>query len=239
MIELRNISYTFPQTTSPVLHNLSFAIQDKRIGIIGSNGCGKTTLLHLMVGLLDPDAGELLLHGKPVTSKDDLRALRKEVGFLFQSSDDQLFSPTVIEDVAFGPLNLGFSPAEARDIAMQTLDSLGLSGFEDRITHRLSGGEKKLVALATILSMNPKMLLLDEPTNNLDPKTRSHLIEILQGLDLYQVIISHDWDFLSHTTSILYKIDHGHIHRCEEDHVHVHRHVHKAGEHPHHHTPIE
>jgi cobalt/nickel transport system ATP-binding protein len=166
-----------------------------------------------------------------------LRALRKDVGFLFQNSDDQLFSPTVIEDVAFGPLNLGFSPAEAKEIAVKTLENLGLTGFEDRITHRLSGGEKKLVALATILAMKPKMLLLDEPTNNLDPKTRSHLIDILQGLDLFQIIISHDWDFLSHTTSILYKIDHGHIHRCEDDHVHVHRHVHKAGDHPHHHHP--
>lgn len=238
MIELRNISYTFAQAKSPVLDNLSFAIEDKRIGIIGPNGCGKTTLLHLMVGLLTPDKGELLFDGEIVSTKDDLRALRKEVGFLFQSSDDQLFSPTVIEDVAFGPLNLGFSPQEAKKIAMGTLEDLGLSGFEDRITHRLSGGEKKLVALATILAMRPKILLLDEPTNNLDPKTRSHLIEILQGLDLCQVIISHDWDFLSHTTSILYKIDHGHIHRCEEDHVHVHRHLHKAGDHPHQHDPL-
>ena len=238
MIELRNVSYSFAQAKSPVLHNLSFAIEDKRIGIIGPNGCGKTTLLHLMVGLLNPDQGELLFDGKTVSNKEDLRALRKEVGFLFQSSDDQLFSPTVVEDVAFVPLNLGFSAKEAKDIAIKTLDELGLSGFEDRITHRLSGGEKKLVALATILAMRPKILLLDEPTNNLDPKTRSHLIEILQGLDLYQVIISHDWDFLSHTTSILYKIDHGHIHRCEEDHVHVHRHLHKAGDHPHQHDPL-
>ncbi len=238
MIELRDVSYTFPQAGAPVLHNLSFAIQDKRIGIIGPNGCGKTTFLHLMVGLLKPDRGEILFSGRPVSTKEDLRALRKEVGFLFQSSDDQLFSPTVIEDVAFGPLNLGFSPQKARDIAVKTLEELGLAGFEERITHRLSGGEKKLVALATILAMRPKILLLDEPTNNLDPKTRSHLIEILQGLDLYQVIISHDWEFLSHTTSILYKIDHGHIHRCEEDHVHVHRHVHKAGDHPHHHEPL-
>ncbi len=238
MIELRDVSYAFPQAKTPVLHHLSFAVQDKRIGIIGPNGCGKTTLFHLMVGLLQPDTGKLLFHGKPIVTKEDLRALRKEVGFLFQSSDDQLFSPTVIEDVAFGPLNLGFPPKEARDIAMKTLAELGLAGFEERITHRLSGGEKKLVALATILAMRPKLLLLDEPTNNLDPKTRSHLVDILKGLDLYQVIISHDWDFLSHTTSILYKIDHGHIHRCEEDHVHVHRHLHVAGDHPHQHDPL-
>ncbi|TKB26265.1 ABC transporter ATP-binding protein [Desulfopila sp. IMCC35006] len=238
MIELRDISYTFAQAKDPVLHHLTFAVHDKRIGIIGPNGCGKTTLFHLMVGLLKPDEGELLFNGKKVSTKEELRALRKEVGFLFQSSDDQLFSPTVIEDVAFGPLNLGFSPKEARDVAMKTLADLGLTGFEDRITHRLSGGEKKLVALATILAMRPKILLLDEPTNNLDPKTRSHLIEILLGLDLHQIIISHDWDFLSHTTSILYKIDHGHIHRCEENHVHVHRHLHIAGDHPHQHDPL-
>lgn len=235
MIELRNISYRYGLAAEPVLHNLSFSIEDKRIGIIGSNGCGKTTLFQIMVGLIKPDNGELFFNGKPVNSKEDLRTLRKEVGFLFQSSDDQLFSPTVIEDVAFGPLNLGFSPKEARVIAEETLARLGLAGFEERITHRLSGGEKKLVALATILAMRPQTLLLDEPTNNLDPKTRSRLIEILQGLDLHQIVISHDWDFLSHTTSVLYKIEQGQIHRCEDDHVHVHRHVHKAGDHPHHH----
>jgi len=235
MLELKNIRYTYPGTDQPILKNLNFEVADKRIGLIGANGSGKTTLFHLLIGLLNPDEGELLLHGQPVTTKETLRALRKEVGFLFQSSDDQLFSPTVIEDVAFGPLNLGFPPAEARDIAVKTLQDLGLNGFEERITHRLSGGEKKLVALATILSMQPKILLLDEPTNNLDPKTRSRLIDILKDLDQHQIIISHDWDFLSHTTKILYEIAHGHIHRCEEDHVHVHRHVHKAGDHPHHH----
>jgi len=235
MIELHNISYNYAQSATPVLHNLSFKIEDKRIGIIGANGCGKTTLFQIMVGLLKPDEGELLFDGQPVTTKKELRNLRKEVGFLFQSSDDQLFSPTVIEDVAFGPLNLGFSPKEAREIAVATLKDLGLAGFEDRITHRLSGGEKKLVSLATILAMRPQILLLDEPTNNLDPKTRSRLIEILQGLDLHQIVISHDWDFLSHTTSVLYKVEHGQMYRCEDDHVHVHRHVHKAGDHPHHH----
>lgn len=236
MLKLNNVSYTYPQQTQPILHNLTFSITEKRTGIIGPNGSGKTTLLHLLVGLLTPDEGELLFYNKAVESKKDLRNLRKEVGFLFQSSDDQLFSPTVIEDVAFGPLNLGHPPKEALEIASATLKQIGLSGFEDRITHRLSGGEKKLVALATILSMHPKVLLLDEPTNNLDPKTTSRLIEILESLDLNKVIISHDWDFLSHTTSVLYKIDHGHIHRCEEDHVHVHRHVHKAGNHPHNHN---
>ncbi|BHH85504.1 energy-coupling factor ABC transporter ATP-binding protein [Desulforhopalus sp. 52FAK] len=235
MLELCKVSYTYPQAKEPILHNLSFKVEDKHAGIIGPNGCGKTTLLHLMVGLIKPTEGELLFHGEQVTTKLDMFNLRREVGFLFQSSDDQLFSPTVIEDVAFGPLNLGFKPAEAIAIAENTLKNLGLTGFEDRITHRLSGGEKKLVALATILAMKPKVLLLDEPTNNLDPKTTSRLIEILNGLDLYQVIISHDWDFLSHTTNTLYKIDQGHIHKCDKDHIHVHRHIHVAGDHPHQH----
>lgn len=235
LIELCNISYTYPHNHTPILKNLNFSVFEKNVGIIGSNGCGKTTFFQIIVGLLVPDKGQLLFQGTRVKDKTDLRALRKEVGFLFQNSDDQLFSPTVIEDVAFGPLNLGFPPAAAREIAMETLNDLGLSGFEERVTHKLSGGEKKLVALATILAMKPKMLLLDEPTNNLDPETRGRLIGILQRLDLYQIIISHDWDFLSQTKSTLYQIEHGHIHRCEEDHIHVHSHIHKAGDHPHRH----
>ncbi len=236
IIELRNISYAYPHNSTPILKNLNFSVSDKHIGVIGSNGCGKTTFFQIIVGLLTPDTGQLLLHGENVENKKQLRGLRKEVGFLFQSADDQLFSPTVIEDVAFGPLNLGYSSAEAEKIALETLADLGLSGFEERITHKLSGGEKKLVALATILAMKPKMLLLDEPTNNLDPRTRKRLIDILKGLDLYQIIISHDWDFLDQTSSTLYQVEHGHIHQCEEDHIHVHRHMHKAGDHPHRHV---
>lgn len=236
IIELRNISYAYPHNSTPILQNLNFSVSDKHIGVIGSNGCGKTTFFQIIVGLLTPDTGQLLFHGENVESKKQLRGLRKEVGFLFQSADDQLFSPTVIEDVAFGPLNLGYSSAEAERIALETLADLGLSGFEERITHKLSGGEKKLVALATILAMKPKMLLLDEPTNNLDPRTRKRLIDILKGLDLYQIIISHDWDFLDQTSSTLYQVEHGHIHQCEEDHIHVHRHMHKAGDHPHRHV---
>lgn len=235
MLELRNVSFTYPQGKKEVLKDLSFKLSEPRVGIIGANGSGKTTILHLLVGLIRPDTGDLFYQQSPVRTAEELRKLRREVGFLFQNSDDQLFSPTVIEDVAFGPLNLGHPPQEARAIAEKTLAELGLQGFEERITHRLSGGEKKLVALATILSMNPRILLLDEPTNSLDPDTRDRLIDILRGLKQLQLIISHDWDFLDRTTSALYMVDHGHIHRCEEDHIHLHRHVHKAGDRPHHH----
>ncbi len=235
IIELKNISYTYPNTKQPILHHLNMEIRDERLGLIGSNGCGKTTLFQIMVGLISPDAGQFLFQGKELHSPKDYRELRKEVGLLFQSSDDQLFSPTVLEDVAFGPLNLGFSGEDAKAIAMETLESLGLTGFEERITHMLSGGEKKLVALATILAMKPRLLLLDEPTNNLDPATRDRLIDILKGLKQAHLIISHDWDFLAETTNRVWAIEHGHIHERPEAHVHNHPHVHAYGDHPHEH----
>lgn len=235
LIELRSVDYCYPGSKKKILDQLNFTVEEKRVGIIGPNGCGKTTFLQIMVGLITPQQGKILFLGQEVKGEKDLRRLRKDVGFLFQNSDDQLFSPTVLEDVAFGPLNLGLSPDEAKERSAETLTKLGLKGFEQRITHHLSGGEKKLVALATIMAMQPQLLLLDEPTNNLDPETRSRLIDILQDLELHKIIISHDWDFLSHTTDILYQLENGALHRCEKDHVHVHRHVHKAGDHPHHH----
>lgn len=233
LIELKDISYNYASDSKPVLQHINFTIGKERVGLVGPNGCGKTTLFHIIVGLLQPSSGHILFRGRLVQSQEDFKKLRKDVGFLFQSSDDQLFSPTVLEDVAFGPLNLGFSADDSRDIAVTTLNKLGLQGFENRITHKLSGGEKKLVALATTLSMEPELLLLDEPTNNLDSATRSRLIEILNNLHLPHIIISHDWDFLAETTSSLYTFEHGHLHRCNEGHMHEHRHIHTYGNRPH------
>jgi cobalt/nickel transport system ATP-binding protein len=235
LLELRNVSYAFPGQPA-VIENCTFSIDTEKTGLIGANGCGKTTLLHLMVGLLKPGQGTILFNGAVVNDRNDYRALRKSIGFLFQNSNDQLFSPTVIEDVAFGPLNLGCTAEEARHLAREVLCSLGLKEFENRITHRLSGGEKKLVALATILVMKPRLLLLDEPTNNLDPRTRKQLMNILKDLDLARIIISHDWDFLEETTESLYTIEHGHLHRCTDGFVHEHKHVHVYGDKPHHHA---
>mgnify|MGYP000110518937 CR=1 FL=1 len=235
LLELQDISYCYPNQ-SPIIEKCNFYVDKGRTGLIGANGCGKTTLLQLMVGLLKPQAGTIFFNGNIVEDQKGYQLLRKSVGFLFQNSDDQLFSPTVIEDVTFGPLNLGHSPEEARDLAHEVLENLGLTNFEDRVTHRLSGGEKKLVALATILVMKPRLLLLDEPTNNLDPRTRKQLMEVLKELDLAQIIISHDWDFLEETTDTLYTIEHGHLHRCTEGFVHAHKHVHVHGDKPHHHA---
>lgn len=235
LLELRTIHYSYPGQESPLLQNINFKTDRERIGVIGANGSGKTTLFQIIMGLLHADDGEILLHGEKIQTDKDFFRLRRTLGFLFQNSDDQLFSPSVLEDVAFGPLNHGATPEEARDVSILTLEKLGLKGFEERITHRLSGGEKKLVALATILSMEPEMLLLDEPSNNLDPTTRDRLITILQEQDLPHIIISHDLDFLASTCTRLYTMHDGQLLPCEEKQVHSHEHIHPYGDKPHQH----
>ena len=236
MLELKNVTFTYPGGQRPVLENIDFSLQEhQKIGLIGTNGSGKTTLFHLIMGLLKPSSGELLFEGRPLREQKDFLALRRSIGLLFQDADDQLFSPTVIEDVAFGPLNLGASPAEARERSERILTELGLTHLRDRITHQLSGGEKKLVSLATILVMEPRALLLDEPTNNLDADTRTRLIEILEGLDLAYILISHDWDFLAHTSREIFALDQGRILRSENVYFHNHRHFHPCGDIPHKH----
>jgi len=167
-----------------------------RLALLGANGAGKTTLLHLLVGLIRPDAGEVVAFGRPCRHEADFVPMRARVGLLFQHSDDQLFCPTVLDDVAFGPLNLGRPPSEARAVAEATLAALGLDGFAGRVTYRLSSGEKRLVALATVLAMEPEVLLLDEPTNGLDEATEARLITHLAGLEQAMVIVSHDRRFL-------------------------------------------
>ncbi len=235
LLELRDLSYSYPESDSPLLDNINLSISTEHIGLIGPNGCGKTTLFQIIMGLLQSDTGEILLKGANINTEKELRNLRRNIGFLFQNSDDQLFSPTVLEDVAFGPLNLGMTPDDARNISLDTLEHLGLKGFEDRITHRLSGGEKKLVALATILSMKPQLLLLDEPSNNLDPATRERLIEILRNQNIAHIIISHDMDFLASTCTALYTLQDTTLVRCKQKQVHSHEHIHPYGNHPHQH----
>jgi cobalt/nickel transport system ATP-binding protein len=168
----------------------------ERVALAGANGSGKTTLFHLMVGLLRPSAGTVEAFGVVCRDERDFQPVRARAGLLFQDSDDQLFCPTVLEDVAFGPLNLGHSSAGARAIAMETLETLGLSAIAGRVTHRLSGGEKRLVALATVLAMRPEVLLLDEPTNGLDTRAEARITAILEALPQSMVVISHDQAFL-------------------------------------------
>lgn len=235
LIELQAVCFSYAGR-SPILNQVDLTLAaNQRIGLIGANGSGKTTLFHLIMGLVRPTAGTIRFRGRPVIGEDDFKALRRDVGLLFQDADDQLFSPTVLEDIAFGPLNLGAPIDEARSRALQTLDDLGLGHLAQRITHQLSGGEKKLVALATILVMEPAALLLDEPTNNLDPATRDRLIAILAGLDLAAIIISHDYDFLAATCRDTSIMADGRVLTGDSSSLHTHCHVHRHGELPHRH----
>lgn len=213
LIELRDLTFTYPGAPYPVFQDFNYQLlPGEHIGLIGPNGSGKTTLLHLIMGLLRPQAGAIVIFGQEVKKAKDFVDVRQKVGLLFQNPDDQLFCPTVLEDVAFGPLNLGKPPAAAIAIARATMARLGLQGFEDRVTYKLSGGEKKLVSLATVLAMEPRLLLLDEPTTGLDEKTKDRLIHILQHLDIAYMIVSHESDFLEHTVK---ECCHVHGHCCQ------------------------
>jgi len=210
LIELRNVTFSYPGAPFPIFQDFNYQVlPGKHVGLVGPNGCGKTTLLHLMMGLVRPQTGSIVIFGQEVKTEKDFMAVRQKVGLLFQNPDDQLFCPTVLEDVAFGPLNQGKSPAAAIEIARATMTRLGLTGFEDRVTYKLSGGEKKLVSLATVLAMNPRLLLLDEPTAGLDEATKHRLIHILNDLDVACLIVSHENDFLEHTVKECCQV-HGH-----------------------------
>ncbi len=213
LIELHDITFSYPGAPQPVFQDFHYQLlPGEHIGLIGPNGSGKTTLLHLIIGLLRPQAGSIVIFGQEVKKEKDFVDVRRKVGLLFQNADDQLFCPTVLEDVAFGPLNLGKTAAEAISIAKETMARLGLTGFEDRVTYKLSGGEKKLVSLATVLAMEPQLLLLDEPTAGLDEKTKDRLVHILKHLDIGYMIVSHEHDFLNHTVG---HCCHVHGHCCQ------------------------
>jgi len=196
LVNLDAVTFGY-DSARPVLDRVSLTLTaGERIGLIGANGSGKTTLLHLLVGLRKPTKGTITCFGAARRTEADFRDVRKRVGLLFQNSDDQLFCPTVAEDVKFGPLNLGRRNGEARRLATETLNQVGLAGYEDRITYRLSGGEKRLVALATVLAMQPDVLLLDEPLAGLDDEHEERITEILLDLPQAMLIVSHNRVFL-------------------------------------------
>ena len=235
VIRLEGIRFAYTPGM-PVLDNLDLTFhKGDRIGLLAPNGSGKTTLFHVIMGLLKPEAGRMELFGKPMQTEKDFVEMRQKIGFLFQDADDQLFCPTVIEDVAFGPLNMGKSRAEAMRISRETLAFLGISDFENRITFKLSGGEKKLVSLATILSMGPEVLLLDEPLTGLDARTRGIITRILSRIELSYIIISHDIEFLMDTTAVIYTLQDGRLHVDDHVYAHQHDHAHVLGNVPHKH----
>jgi ABC-type cobalt transport system, ATPase component len=234
VIELTDIDYAFPNRNK-CLSGLEFHLHEgEKLGLFGPNGAGKTTMLHILMGLITPDRGEVRLFGRTMSDGHSFDEARLRIGFLFQHSDDQLFCPTVLDDVAFGPLNQGLSADEARQRAAEALHQVGLAGFEDYVPYRLSGGEKKLVALATVLAMKPEVLVLDEPTTGLSPEAKDRLIAILKGLDMARLVVSHEPDFLAATTDTLIAMRNG---RIEPGRLtpHTHTHVHEVGDIPHQH----
>jgi len=232
---LRGLTFAYLGSGRTVLDGVDFDLAPgERVALVGGNGAGKTTLLHLMVGLALPAAGTVEAFGKVREAEADFWDVRARAGLLFQDPDDQLFCPTVIEDVAFGPLNLGKSRHEAVAIARRTLAALALEDFADRITHRLSGGEKRLVSLAAVLAMSPDVLLLDEPTNALDAAAAERLTAHLQALPQAMLFVSHDRAFIEQLATRAVHLEDGklsaaEIHAHPHTHVHSHFHVHAPG----------
>jgi cobalt/nickel transport system ATP-binding protein len=211
LIQLHDVEFSYGPDR-PVLRHCNFRLQPgQRLALLGTNGSGKTTLLHLIVGLLRPSAGHVEAFGKVRCKEADFYEVRRRAGLLFQDSDDQLFCPSVAEDVAFGPLNLGKPREEVRQIVTRTLQSLGLDDYEHRITYRLSGGEKRLVALAAVLAMQPDVLLLDEPTSDLDEAATERLVELLGGLPQAMVVVSHDRRCWQHLSDAALRLSNGRV----------------------------
>ncbi len=199
-IEINNINFSYPDGLNAV-KDVSFSIHHgESIGIIGGNGAGKSTLLMLIMGVLFPQSGNLRVNGIPVTKKT-LPLIRRSAGMVFQNTDDQLFMNNVGEDVAFGPRNMQLDADEVELRVADALSSTGITHLRNRSTYKLSEGEKRSAAIATILSMHPDILILDEPTSFLDPNARRRLINMLKGFDHTKIITSHDLELVRETCS--------------------------------------
>ncbi|NOD86618.1 energy-coupling factor ABC transporter ATP-binding protein [Ruegeria sp. HKCCD6119] len=195
LIALEDICFSYPGQP-PVLDGASLSLNaGQRLSLTGPNGAGKSTLLRITLGLQRPSSGTVTVFGQKRVEEADFHEVRRRVGLVFQDADDQLFCPTVAEDIAFGPLNLGKTRDEALAIVDKVLGDLDLIHLKNRITHKLSGGEKRLVTLATVLAMDPEVLLLDEPTNALDTKNEARLLEILRALPQAILLVSHSPTF--------------------------------------------
>jgi len=198
-LEIRDLHYSYPDG-APALGGISFSLAaGERVGLIGPNGAGKSTLLLHLNGLLPDHPGHcpsVRVDGLAVQSPH-LPEIRRRVGLLFQDANDQLFCPTVYEDVAFGPQQLGLDDAQVRTRVTQALAQVALSGFEARLTHHLSSGEKRRVCLAGVLACRPSILALDEPTSSLDPRGRRELMAFLRGIALTQLIATHDLELVA------------------------------------------
>lgn len=209
MIRFEHVSFAY-EKEAPVLRDLTFEIQEgEAVGLIGANGAGKSTLMKILLGLL-PHAGTVTVDGVAVEKKN-LAEVRRKLGFVLQDSDNQMFMPTVYEDMMFAPRNYGLSKEEAEQRVDQTLAQLGLLDLKHRYNHKISGGEKRMAAIATILAMEPKAILMDEPSTALDPVNRRTVIRTINRLSMTKLIASHDLDMILDTCDRVILLSHGQI----------------------------
>jgi len=215
IIQIENMSFTYPDGTS-ALNKINMEIlEGERAAIIGPNGAGKSTLFSHFNGILQPTSGLIKIDGEPASYKrDELIKIRQKVGMVFQNPDDQLFSPTVEEDVAFGPMNLGLPDDEVEKRVEESLAVVGMNGTERKAPHHLSGGQKKRVAIAGILAMQPEIMVLDEPTTGLDPKGVKQVMDILYDLNqkgMSIIISSHDVEMVTEFANKIFVLHEGEI----------------------------
>jgi cobalt/nickel transport system ATP-binding protein len=194
-IDCTDIHYTYPDGKK-ALSGINFRINHgESVGIVGANGAGKSTLLNLMLGIVFPTKGKINI-GDIEVAKKTLPLIRQRVGLVFQEADDQLFMPTVYDDIAFGPRNFKLQESEVERRVVNALETVGILHLKDRPPYKLSGGEKRAAAIATVLSMEPDILIMDEPTAALDPKSRRRLINLLKDFTHTKIIASHDIDMI-------------------------------------------
>ena len=209
-IELQNLCFSYPDGTE-ALCGISFQINyGESVAIVGGNGAGKSTLLQHLNGYLRPMSGTVLVGGQPI-SRETLVAVRRSVGVVFQDPDDQLFMPTVFDDVAFGPLNAGLPAEEVERRVATCLERVGMSHLRERPPYKLSGGEKRSVAIAAILATEPDILVMDEPSSNLDPRGRRRLINLLRGFEQTRIIATHDLELVVEVCQRVIVLNHGTI----------------------------
>lgn len=209
-IEFNNVNFRY-DAERQILDNVSFSVKaGESIGIVGANGAGKSTMMRLILGLEQADEGNITVCGMEV-NKNNVTSIRKKVGYVMQDSDNQLFMPTVYKDICFGPKNYGYSDEEIELKANKALELTGIMSIKNKAVYKLSCGEKKLAAIATILAMDPEIIIMDEPESSLDPMNRKRLIDITNSLDKTKIIVSHDLDFVWETTDKVMLIGEGEI----------------------------
>jgi len=207
MIEVKNISFSYDQEHT-VLKNMSLSVKEgESLGIIGPNGAGKTTFFYLLCGILKPENGEIRINNRIIKSAE----FNPETGFVFQNPDDQLFNISVYEDIAFGPVNMGLGKDEVSRRTAESMEITGITHLAERPPHHLSGGEKRMAAIASVIAMEPGLMIYDEPTSNLDLRGRRRVIDFIKNSGHTNLIASHDLEFILETCERVIIIDNGGI----------------------------